>query len=170
MYCCNLKALKNMGSIQKKDEKFIKHCIQLSYQSIQKDNKPFGCLIEKSNKIIAESINRSKQDITYHAEILAIKKAKKILETDNLSACTLYSNCEPCPMCAFIIRGSKIRRVVFALRSPFMGGFTKWNILQDREISQFKPFFSKPPIVKSGVCEKEAALVFNEIGWRMYHK
>jgi tRNA(adenine34) deaminase len=61
-----------------------------------------------------------------------------------------------------MIREYKIKKVVFALPSPFMGGFSKWNILQDDELAEFPPFFSKPPEVVSSVLEAEAKVVFDK--------
>ena len=64
-------------------------------------------------------------------------------------------------MCSFMIREFKIKRVVFALSSPFMGGYSKWNVLEDTELSQFKPFFGEPPEVLPNVLEGEAKKVFD---------
>jgi tRNA(Arg) A34 adenosine deaminase TadA len=150
------------------DEKFIKKCIGLSKTSIQKGDAPFGSLIVKNGIVIAQSINNSKNKIFHHAEIIALDRACQKLRTSNLSACTLYSNCEPCPMCAFMIREYKIGKVVFALPSPFMGGYSKWKVLQDTEISRFRPFFATPPKIIGGVLENEAKKVFNKTPWWMF--
>ena len=53
--------------------------------------------------------------------------------------CTLYSNVEPCAMCSYCIRETRIRKVVYAIRSPIMGGHSKWRILQDPQISSVIP-------------------------------
>jgi len=149
-------------STAKNDEKIIKECIKLSKLSIKNDNAPFGAIIVMDDKIISKSTNNSKNKIFEHAEILALDKAHKKLKTSDLSSCTLYSNCEPCPMCAFMIREYKIGKVVFSLPSPFVGGYSKWKILQDTEISQFQPFFKGPPKIIGGVLESEAKNIFNE--------
>ena len=144
------------------DEKFVRRCIELSEQALGKGDAPFGALIVKNEKIIAEAINNSKTKISNHAEILVLDAAHKKLGNSDLAGCILYSNCEPCPMCSFMIREYKISKVVFALPSLFVGGYSKWNILQDKEISQFKPFFGEPPEVISGVLEIEAKKIFNK--------
>ena len=69
---------------------------------------------------------------------------------------------EPCPMCSFMIREHKIKKVVFALPSPFMGGHSKWNILADTELSHFSPFFASPPKVIGPILEKEAKAIFDK--------
>jgi len=144
------------------DQKFIRRTIALSEVALKHDGAPFGALIVKDGKIIAESANDSKGRVSNHAEVLALDSAHKKLKTSDLSGCTLYSNCEPCPMCSFMAREYKVSRVVFAIPSPFMGGYSKWDILQDDEITQFKPFFSTPPKVISGIFEKEAMAVFKK--------
>ena len=153
---------------QNNDEQFMRRCIELSHKCIKEGGKPFGCLITKNNELVVEMENQAQDDLTQHAEILAMRETAKKLGTSDLSECTLYSNCEPCPMCAFMIREYKISRVVFALKSPFMGGASRWEILQDKMISRFKPTFSEPPIIESGVCEQEATKVFEEFGWTMH--
>ena len=152
------------------DHKFIKRCIQLSKQSVRRNGKPFGALIVRNNEVLAESINGDSEEIVNHPEIVVIKRASDLLQTGNLSDCTLYSNCEPCPMCSFIIREYKLGRIVFALLSPHMGGLTKWNILKDKGLSKFTPEFGKIPKVTTEVCKSEASLVFNSIGWTMHKK
>jgi tRNA(adenine34) deaminase len=151
-----------MISEKNQDENFIRECIELSKKSIKNGGAPFGALVVQNGKVIADSMNDAQNRISDHAEILVLDKAHKTLGTPNLSSCILYSNCEPCPMCSFMIREYKIKKVVFALPSLFMGGFSKWKILQDDELSKFGDFFGKPPEVISGLLEDEARKVFDE--------
>ncbi len=147
-------------------KKFIKRCIELSEEALESGDNPFGSLIVKKDDILVEERNKIKDfDVTGHAEIMAMRKAQKLLKTDDLSEYTLYSNCEPCPMCAFMIRELKFKRVVFSLKSPCMGGYSKWNILEDEELLKFKPIFSTPPEIISGIMKKEAEEVFKKAGW-----
>ncbi|MFA5961880.1 MAG: nucleoside deaminase [Parcubacteria group bacterium] len=147
---------------KKQDQEFIRRCIELSEKSLEKGDAPFGALIVRDGKIIAQASNNAAGKIYEHAEVLALDKAHKHLKTSHLKDCTLYSNCEPCPMCSFMAREYKVSRVVFALPSPFMGGHTKWNILGNKKLSQFKPYFDAPPEVISGILEKEAKKIFNK--------
>ena len=72
-------------------EKFMRRCIELSEESLGRGDNPFGCVIVKDNKIIVESANEIKDyDVTNHAEILAMKKAQKLLKTNDLSSCSIY--------------------------------------------------------------------------------
>jgi len=149
-----------------KDEKYMWRCIQLSEKALELGDNPFGCVIAGKNGILIETRNKIKEnDITNHAEILAMRKAQKLLKTSDLSEYAIYSNCEPCPMCSFMMRELKFKRVVFALLSPHMGGYSKWNILEDKGLSKFKPIFSNPPKVITGILRKEALAVFEKAGW-----
>ncbi|MBE7703620.1 MAG: nucleoside deaminase [Cyanobacteria bacterium SIG28] len=76
---------------------------------------PIGCVIKKDGKIIASAHNRREldDDVTAHAEILAIKEAQKVLDTSRLKDCEMYVTLEPCPMCAWAISMSGIPTVYF---------------------------------------------------------
>jgi tRNA(adenine34) deaminase len=76
---------------------------------------PIGCVIAKNGKIIASANNRRERenDITAHAEILAIKQAQKVLGTSRLNECEMYVTLEPCPMCAWAIVQSGINTLYF---------------------------------------------------------
>jgi tRNA(adenine34) deaminase len=134
----------------------MQRCIELSKLSLDQGDAPFGSLITKDNKLIAEGINAANTKVSEHAEITALHNAHQTLGTSDLSGCTLYTSCEPCPMCSFMIREYKISRVVFALPSLYMGGYSKWKILQDTDLTKFPLFFGAPPEVTGGFMEAEA--------------
>ena len=93
----------------------MKRAIELSIQNIKNNGGPFGCIIVKENKIIAEGVNRVtfNNDPTAHAEIIAIRNACKKLNTFNLEKCELYTSCEPCPMCLSAIYWSHIDKIYY---------------------------------------------------------
>ena len=76
---------------------------------------PFGAMIVKDNKIIVVASNTvlKDNDPTAHAEINAIRKASKVLNTYDLSGCTLYATGYPCPMCLSAIIWSNIKEVYY---------------------------------------------------------
>ena len=98
-----------------KNINFMKRAIELSIQNIKNNGGPFGCIIVKENKIIAEGVNRVtfNNDPTAHAEIIAIRNACKKLNTFNLQECELYTSCEPCPMCLSAIYWSHIDKIYY---------------------------------------------------------
>jgi tRNA(adenine34) deaminase len=153
------------------DVKMMRRCVELSVAAIEQQELPFACVICRDGEIIAEAINRvvHDADVTKHAEILAISEAQRILGRSDLSDCTIYSNVEPCPMCSFPIRETRIGRVVYAISSPMMGGFSKWNVLGDNEISHVMPeVFGDKPEVAAGLYYREAAAVWrkwNPVFW-----
>ena len=91
--------------------------MQLAIEQAKKCVKdvPIGCVIKKDGQVIASAHNRREldDDITAHAEILAIKEAQKFLRTSRLQGCELYVTLEPCPMCAWAISMSGISTVYF---------------------------------------------------------
>ena len=97
------------------NEKFMLRAIKLSKESIVKNGGPFGCIIVKNAKIIAEGINQvtKNNDPTAHAEIVAIRDACQKLQTFDLSGVELYTSCEPCPMCLSAIYWSHIDKVFY---------------------------------------------------------
>ena len=95
---------------------FMLRAIELSINSINTAGGPFGCVIVKENKIIAEGSNKvtSSNDPTAHAEVVAIREACKKLNTFNLNGCDLYTSCEPCPMCLSAIYWGRIEKIYYA--------------------------------------------------------
>ena len=85
---------------------------------------PVGCVIKRNGEIVAKTRNcREKiQDITAHAEILAIKEAQKKLNTSRLNDCEMYVTLEPCPMCSWAILQSGIKTLYFGSYNPHYGG------------------------------------------------
>ena len=95
---------------------FMLRAIELSISSANGTGGPFGCVIVKDDKIIAEGSNKVtfSNDPTAHAEIVAIREACKKLNTFNLSSCDLYASCEPCPMCLSAIYWSHVDKIFYA--------------------------------------------------------
>ena len=94
----------------------MKKAIELSIENINKGGGPFGCVIVKDNKIIAEGSNKvtTTNDPTAHGEIVAIREACKKLNDFSLKGCELYSTCEPCPMCLSAIYWARINKIYYA--------------------------------------------------------
>ena len=84
---------------------------------------PIGCVIKKNGEIIASTHNRREldDDVTAHAEVLAIKEAQSILGTSRLKGCEMYVTLEPCPMCAWAISMSGSSTVYFGAHNSQYG-------------------------------------------------
>ena len=94
---------------------FMSSALNLARDGLKSGQAPFGAVIVRDREVLSADHNRVRQprDIAAHAEIQAIRLACHKLETLDLSGCTLYSTCEPCPMCFGAICWSGIRRIVF---------------------------------------------------------
>lgn len=106
--------------------------IEKARQGIRKGQTPFGACIVKNDKVIAcnHNVVWKNTDITAHAEITAIRFACKALETIDLSGCTIYSTCEPCPMCFSACHWARISRIVFgcAIKDARNFGFNEMAV------------------------------------------
>jgi tRNA(Arg) A34 adenosine deaminase TadA len=97
-------------------KKFMKEAVDLAIAGMKKnEGGPFGCIIVKDGKIIGKGNNKvtSTNDPTAHAEITAIRDACKNLNSFQLDDCTLYTSCEPCPMCLGAIYWARPKKVFF---------------------------------------------------------
>ena len=97
-------------------KKFMTKAIELSINSANTIGGPFGSVIVKDDKIIAEGSYKvtSLNDPTAHGEIVAIREACKNLNTFDLSGCEIYTSCEPCPMCLSAIYWSRLDKIYYA--------------------------------------------------------
>ena len=97
-------------------KKFMVKAIELSIKSANTIGGPFGSVIVKDERIIAEGSNKvtSTNDPTAYGEIVAIREACKNLNTFDLSGCEIYTSCEPCPMCLSAIYWSRLDKIYYA--------------------------------------------------------
>ena len=107
-------------SNQKEKEDFMKRAIELSRIHMENlEGGPFGAVIVKEGKIIAEGWNQvldTKNPIA-HAEVMAIQKASQKLQSFHLKGCEIYTSCLPCPMCLGAIYWSQIDKIYYAATS-----------------------------------------------------
>ena len=98
------------------DREFIQRAIDLAAESVKKGGGPFGAVVVKDGKVIAESANSvtPDNDPTAHAEVNAIRLACKKLGTFMLDGCEIYASCEPCPMCLGAIYWAHIKTIYYA--------------------------------------------------------
>lgn len=98
------------------DRRFMQMAIDLSISNIDEGGGPFGAVIVRGGELVAEGANRvvPNNDPTAHAEVTAIRNACKKLNTFDLSGCTVYTSCEPCPMCLSALYWAGIKRICYA--------------------------------------------------------
>ena len=97
------------------EQRYGLKAIELALENLASGGGPFGAVIVRDGEIIATGSNRVTQnhDPTAHAEIVAIRAACKKLGVFHLEGCTLYSSCEPCPMCLSAIYWAQIDQVYY---------------------------------------------------------
>jgi len=100
-----------------RDNYFMERAISLAKEGMESNaGGPFGAVVVKNDKIIAEGFNKvtSTNDPTAHAEVTAIREACKKLGSFQLDDCILYTSCEPCPMCLGAIYWARPKKVFYA--------------------------------------------------------
>ena len=132
---------------------YMNEALAEATKALKRGEVPVGAVIvESSGNIIARAGNetRSRLDPSAHAEVLAIRQACEVLETERLVGCDLYVTLEPCAMCAALIANARIQRVYFGASDPKSGG-----IQQGARIFEHKQTHHKPEIY-SGIGEEKA--------------
>ena len=112
----------------------MRQCLDLARVALDKGDSPVGSLIVKNGRVVARGIEavKGRSAPTAHAEIEALRSACERLQTLDMSGCVLYTNVEPCWMCSYAIRQTRIARVVFGLRDEKVGGLSsKFRVLVD---------------------------------------
>ncbi|CAN5434990.1 guanine deaminase [soil metagenome] len=99
------------------DQKFMTRAVELARLGMESNNGgPFGCVVVKNGEIVGEGSNSvtSTNDPTAHAEVVAIRNACSNLGTFQLDGCTIYTSCEPCPMCLGAIYWARPAAIFYA--------------------------------------------------------
>ncbi|MEO5790052.1 nucleoside deaminase [Gelidibacter sp.] len=144
----------------KQHESYMRICIELGMIAKQRGDSPVGSIIVQNGIVIGEGIEGGKthQDITFHAEIEAIRQATKHLGKQDLSDCILYTTHEPCIMCSYMIRHSKIPIIVTGIATGEIGGYSsQLPLLLDTTIKSW----TKPPLLIKGILESECDALNN---------
>ncbi|MBC7148625.1 MAG: nucleoside deaminase [Rhizobium sp.] len=119
---------------------------------------PIGAVVVADGRIVASAGNetRALNDVTAHAEILAIRRAAEAIGDERLSGADLYVTLEPCTMCAAAISFARIRRLYYGAEDPKGGG-----------VDNGVRFYAQPtchhaPEVYSGLGETESATLLRD--------
>jgi tRNA(adenine34) deaminase len=128
------------------DHYYMEICLALSKKAAEKNNSPVGAIVIKNDEIIsqAEEAATTKNDITCHAELEAIRMAVLKLGA-NLSGCILYTTHEPCIMCAYAIRFYKISKVIYLHGTKYLGGLSSSMALLVTD--EVPPHWGDAPVV-----------------------
>lgn len=138
--------------------KFMKQALKEAKKAYEKLEVPVGAVIVKDGTIIAKAHNlkETKTDTTKHAEILAIQKASKKLESWRLLDCEMYITLEPCSMCAGAIINSRIKKIyIGALDEKTGAAGSVLNLFEDYK-------FNHKVEVEKGVMQKECENILKD--------
>ncbi len=139
------------------DIKYMKLAYKEAQKAFEKNEVPVGCVIVKDNIVIAKAYNKREysQNSLYHAEMIAINKACKKLNSWRLDGCDIYITLEPCPMCSGAIIQSKIDNIYYGAKE------LKWGFAGSR-YNIFDMKFNYSPNVVGGLMEIECSNLLKE--------
>ena len=138
--------------------KFMQEALKEAKKAYEKLEVPVGAVIVKDGKIIARAHNQkeTKTDTTKHAEILAIQKASKKLQSWRLLDCEMYVTLEPCSMCAGAIINSRIKKVYIGATDKKTGAVgSVFNLFEDYK-------FNHKVDAEKGILKEECERILEE--------
>lgn len=141
---------------------YMEQAIVLGEKGMRKGHGgPFGAVIVKDDIVIGEGYNRviSDNDPTAHAEIVAIRGACKKLSSFSLEGATLFTSCEPCPMCLAAIYWARIDKIYYAATRQ---DATSIDFDDEWIYSEFARKLPDRHIPMENILRKEAQAVFDE--------
>ena len=141
----------------------MRRCIELARQALASGDSPVGSLILDGDELLSEGVEavRARQDAPAHAELEAVRSACARRQSRDLTGCTLYTSVEPCIMCAYAIRLSRISVVVSGARGGDEGGAVSgYAVLTDERVAPKHA----PPVVIRDVLARECQSVRNKPG------
>lgn len=138
--------------------RFMDAALEEARKAAERGEVPIGAVVVLDGRIISRAGNRTRElnDVTAHAEIVAIREASAVLKDERLTGADLYVTLEPCTMCAAAISFARIRRLYYGADDPKGGG-----------VDSGVRFFGSPtchhvPDVYSGLAEREAADILRD--------
>ena len=148
------------------DEKYMCQAIRLAKKAEENGDVPIGCIIVYEGKVIGRGYNKRNKDKSTlaHAELLAMKKAGKIIGDWRLEGCKMYVTLEPCQMCAGAIVQARIPEVVIGCMNSKAG--CAGSIINLLEMPQFNHQVK----VTRGVCEEECSSMLSSFFVKLREK
>ncbi|MEA4891541.1 MAG: tRNA adenosine(34) deaminase TadA [Peptococcaceae bacterium] len=146
------------GMFTEQDRLYMQEALTEARAALTAGEVPVGAVVVSRGRIVGRGHNRREtdQDISAHAEILALREAGRTLGGWRLGGAFLYVTLEPCPMCAAAIVQARISRVIFGADDPRLGaGGSLLNLLQF-------PGFGHDVAVRSGLMAEEAGRLLQE--------
>ncbi len=139
-------------------EQFMKQALKEAKKAYNKKEIPVGAVIVKNGEIIARghNIKEMKNDCTKHAEIIAIQKASKKLDSWRLTDCEMYVTLEPCSMCAGALIQSRIKKIHIGCMDEKTGACgSVLNLLEDYK-------FNHKIEIEKGILKEECEKILKD--------
>ena len=132
--------------------------IEQAKKAVNMDEVPVGAVVVYQDRVIGVGFNqREKQNqITGHAELMAMEEASRFLQSWRLNGCTLYVTLEPCLMCTGALIQSRIDRVVYGAKDEKSGAIA--SQIQIQKI----PRIQHQPSIQAGVLEEACKTLLTE--------
>jgi guanine deaminase len=144
------------------EERWMSEAVATARRGIAAGQSPFGCVIVLGDEPLAAAHNQvwATGDPTAHAEITAIRLAAQRRGEISLAGCSLYSTCEPCPMCMAAIHWARVDRVVYgaAIADAAAAGFHELTLSAARLLE----LGHSPVRLESGCLAAECRALFAE--------
>ena len=141
-----------------KDKLFMERAFELAVESFDDEEVPVGAVIVKDGEIIGEGRNKviSKNDVTSHAEINALRNASKNTNNYRLNDCLMYVTLEPCHMCAKAALDARLSSIVFAAKEPKTGSIVSVDNFLDKKL------FNHTVTYRYGLMEDRSSKLLKE--------
>lgn len=139
-------------------EEFMKIALAEAKKAFEKEEVPVGAVIIQNGKVIAKAHNlkETKNDTTYHAEILAIQKASKKLKKWRLTDCEMYVTLEPCSMCAGALINCRLKKLYIGTMDTKTGACgSVLNLLEDYK-------FNHEVKVETGILQEDCEKILKD--------
>ena len=136
------------------DVYFMREAIKLAKEAALNDEVPVGAVITKDNEIIGRGFNqvRSRNDVSAHAEILAIRDASQTIKNYRLIDASIYVTLEPCHMCAKALLDARLARLVYSSFEPKTGAINSIDNLYEKN-------FNHKISYQQGLLEDETSMI-----------
>jgi len=137
--------------------------MQAAIDIAERHQTPFGAVLAMGDEIFVEAANQTRQlhDPTAHAEAMALRKLGEHLKKTDFSGFTLYTTCEPCPMCTSAAIWAKVDTIVYGAGIPAITEFMPQISLRAKTVCEHS--FKQVNVIQ-GFMEQECAQLLQKFG------
>lgn len=149
---------KILSQVARPSTYWMEMALSQAHHAVKKGEVPVGAIIVKDGKLVSKGFNlrESKKNPILHAEIVAIQKASKKLNSWRLTDCDMYITLEPCLMCAGAIIQARLRHVFIATEDPKAGACCSlYSVFNDNR-------FNHQPTYEIGLMKNESSLILKK--------